>query len=293
MFASSAAPFQYVSFNKQVTFQAESCRGKHIQIHICYWPFSRYLLLTHSHCICYWPILTVSVTDPFSRHLLLTHFRRICYWLILTVSVADPFSPYLLLTHSHGICCWPTCTASVTDPFSRFLLLTNSLGICFCPFSRYMLLTNFHGICNWPILTASSCCWPILAVSVADPFSRYLLLTHSRGICYWQILTLSVLTYSHSICNLPFLSVSVAYIHILSHILLYKWIMHGKSPSISTDPNTPVNAGLMGRTRLMGRFLNVVPTHGLIQPVGYCFNHVLPHIRFLNIKFCWPSTMEM
>ena len=35
------------------------------------------------------------------------------------------------------------------------------------------------------------------------------------------------------------------------------------------------------------RFLNVVTTYGLIQPVGYCSNHVLPDIRFLNMKFGW------
>ena len=35
------------------------------------------------------------------------------------------------------------------------------------------------------------------------------------------------------------------------------------------------------------RFLKVVTTYGLIQPVGHCSNHVLPNIRFLKMKFGW------
>ena len=37
------------------------------------------------------------------------------------------------------------------------------------------------------------------------------------------------------------------------------------------------------------RFLNVVTMYGLIQPLslGYCSNHVLLDIRFLNMKFGW------
>ena len=35
------------------------------------------------------------------------------------------------------------------------------------------------------------------------------------------------------------------------------------------------------------RFLNVVVTHGVIQPEEYCSNHVLPDIHFLNMKFGW------
>ena len=35
------------------------------------------------------------------------------------------------------------------------------------------------------------------------------------------------------------------------------------------------------------QFLNVVTTLRLIQPVGYCSNHVLPDICFLNMKFGW------
>ena len=37
------------------------------------------------------------------------------------------------------------------------------------------------------------------------------------------------------------------------------------------------------------RFINVVTTYWLIQPVGYCSNHVLPDIRFLNMKFGWTN----
>ena len=37
------------------------------------------------------------------------------------------------------------------------------------------------------------------------------------------------------------------------------------------------------RTLTEYHFLNVVTTYGLIQPVGYCSNHVLPDIRFLNM----------
>ena len=35
------------------------------------------------------------------------------------------------------------------------------------------------------------------------------------------------------------------------------------------------------------QFLNAVTTFELIQLVGYCSNHVLPDIRFLNMKFDW------
>ena len=35
------------------------------------------------------------------------------------------------------------------------------------------------------------------------------------------------------------------------------------------------------------RFLNVVTTNGLIQPLGNCSNHVLTDIRFFNMKFGW------